>query len=275
MKHYHILTGFLTATLLLSGCSGRAKPASADQSAAFSALNQGLSVWDSAESRAININGSIFAEYNKTPSAVQFSGIHQRQPGDNGEEVYSLLTFRYGDDYYYNYYYMSDGARYVAAIEGGSGNGNNNSTDTPVYHAEELDAASFQKFTGYANSVLVFDESQIDAVTTETDKATGLESYHFTLKPDTCADTAISLLEQIQYIDTSAVEITCDVTSMSCDADFQGDILESLTYNLNCDLTAEGEVMNTSFRFSHTLTGTGDDAAFTLPDLDAVLDYNQ
>lgn len=274
MKNHRILPGFLAAALLLSGCSG-SKPASADTADAFSALNQGLAVWSNAESRAINIDGSIFAEYNKAPSAVQFSGVHQRQPGDNGEEVYSLLTFRYGDDYYYNYYYMSDGSRYVAAVEGNTTSASSSDQQQGVYHAEELDANTFAKFTGYADSILVFDQSQIDNVTVSKDKETGLQTYHYTLKANSCNEEAIALLEQIQYIDTSAAEITCEVTSMSCDAAFDGDALESLTYSLNCDLTCEGEVMNTALRFSHTLTGTGEDASFVLPDLDAVLEYNQ
>ena len=272
MNKQRIFAGLLASALLLSGCSGSKEPETINTSEAFSALTQGLETWNSAQARYIGISGSILAEYNDSPSAVQFSGMYQNKAADNGDEVYSLLTFRYGDDYYYNYYYMSDGERYVAAVEGGSSSSSSTDSSDSVYTSEELDADTFASFTGYARSELVFDESQISAVTMETDKESGVDTYHFTLNPSTCADEAIALLEQFQYIDTTTAEITCEVASMSFDASFSDESLQSISYTVNCDLTCEGEVLTNSFRFSHTLNGLNDEVDFSVPDLDAVLE---
>lgn len=267
MKRHSVFAGLLAASLLFSGCSGQNTPQSTDTDHAYQTLQQQLAVWQDSQALSLDINGSIFAEYNKTPSAVSFSGIHQQKPGDNGQDLYSVISFRYGNDSAYNYYYLTDGTRYVAALEDSS-----SSTEAePMYYAEELDCSTFEGFLSYAIPTLVFTPQQVEAATEQIDRETGAFTIHFTLEPDACANEAIMLLEQLQYINTSTADITCAVSKMSCDAVYTDDQLQSISYSLNCDLTCEGEVMSTSCQITHSLYALGDDVSFTMPDPEAVL----
>ncbi len=271
MKMTKLIAGTL-AVLMLCSCSAdknteKPKGKATDAEAAYAKLADGIAVWQNARAISLSVNGSLLSTYEDMPSAVVLSGVHQEQPSTSGKDIYSMISYSYGDGYYYDYYYMTDSNRYVATMEGGSTSEEN--MEEPVSMVEELTAEDFATFTTYGTPILAFEADLIETATMEETEA-GV-TYHFIMDAKDAAEETLALLEHIQYINTTAAEITCKTSKMTCDVSFVGDQLVTVAYNVNCEMTSEGEVMTTNYRFTHMLNALDEDVSFELPNFDMVL----
>lgn len=267
MKLNRLFALSLAAVMLCTGCSNDAKPV--DTNSAYDTLTQELRKWDGSENMSTFVSGNIFTEYNDVPGAVSFEGQYMQQAISIGNKVMATLNFSYGDGYYFSNRFLSDGKEFAVSIETGSTSATTTESSEPG--GEYVDADTFNSSVSFGIPQLAFDTTTVSSTSIE--KATESDNLivSFQLNPSKCETPVITLLEQLQYIDTNSVPVTAEVSSMSCDATYNGSKLETLTYKFSADLTAEGEVMETNLVLSYDLLDSGSSYTFEMPRISTVI----
>ena len=269
MKCKQLLAGAMALAMLCSGCSGKGSEGTpVDAGEAYARLAQEMTAWDGSDNLSTAVTGELFSEYANMPAAVRISGQYMQQEGTKGTEVYATQNYNYGDGYFHQLDMLGDGSSFAMRTRDGSEDPE--AEVEPLIYGEYVSQDIFEANTAFGIPALVFDESQIESAA-ETTKENGDLVITFTLKPDSSGAGVIALMEALNSIDTEVVPVDADVSSMSCSATYQDDRLLSLSYRFSADLTAEGEVMETDYLFTHLLMANGDAVSFGMPTVETLV----
>ncbi|WP_270739510.1 hypothetical protein [Massilioclostridium coli] len=266
-----VLAVLLAGTLLV-GCCTACGTSEEEKQGAYQAFQDAAKTINESSGYVFSLFGSLTTEYNDNSSMQGISSRYTTKNQDGKQLVESYLSFSTTTQEPTSTILESDGTNYCVIDESGSSSSSADGTSTGNT-VQELTQEQFQQMTGYGKIGTDFKAEDIKSVSTKNDE--GNTSYEITLNRKNAVNLATWLMESISYIDTEQVPVDFDVDSLVCTVTVgENGEPKSFRYELETDMTAEGETLHAEYRVSYSIEQYGDEVQLEIPDLRSYLDAN-